>query len=285
MGFFSFIRRLMLILFGTANDLVFLSFSNEDTGKNFSDHLNSALTIAGFRTFKNDDGVRRGENTGSETRKAIQESKISVIVFSKDYASSTRCLDELVMIMDARRATGHIVLPIFYHLDPSEVRSQEGRCFEAFSTHEKSFQGEKGRVEEWRAALREAADVAGMVLQDRYESKFIESIVKEIADKLNFSLPHAPPSSLPLSSALRPPSYFLGLLREWRDPLSLFIFFDFSLNTIDLTLFSNEVHTVQIPIVFSEKTKKIKRESGAAGKAEVSGDENKRMVPQRTDFV
>jgi hypothetical protein len=72
------------------------------------------------------------------------------------------------MIMDARRATGHIVLPIFYHLDPSEVWSQEGRYFEAFSAHEKSFQGEMGRVEEWRAALREAADVAGMVLQDRY---------------------------------------------------------------------------------------------------------------------
>ncbi|XP_034886974.1 disease resistance protein RPV1-like [Populus alba] len=179
MGFFSFIRRLILILFGTADDLVFLSLSIEDTGKNFSDHLNSALTYAGLRTFRNDDGVRRGENTGSETRKAIQESKISVIVFSEDYASSTRCLDELVMIIDARRATWHIVLPIFYHLDPSEVRNQEGRYFEAFSEHEKSFQGEMGRVEEWRAALREAADVAGMVLQDRYESKFIESIVKE----------------------------------------------------------------------------------------------------------
>ncbi|KAJ6917935.1 TMV resistance protein N-like [Populus alba x Populus x berolinensis] len=138
MGFFSFIRRLILILFGTADDLVFLSFSIEDTGKNFSDHLNSALTYAGLRTFRNDDGVRRGENTGSETRKAIQESKISVIVFSKDYASSTQCLDELVMIMDARRATGHI--------------------------------GEIGRVEEWRAALREAADVAGMVLQDSLRS-------------------------------------------------------------------------------------------------------------------
>jgi hypothetical protein len=63
----------------------------------------------------------------------------------------------------------------------------------------------------------------------RYESKFIESIVKEIADKLNFSLPHAPPSSLPLSSALRPPTYFLGLLREWRRSVfqtpSLFLFF------------------------------------------------------------
>ncbi|KAJ6995771.1 hypothetical protein NC653_012589 [Populus alba x Populus x berolinensis] len=49
-----------------------------------------------------------------------------------------------------------------------------------------------------------------------YESKFIESIVKEIADKLNLSRPHVPPSSVPLSSALRPLSYFFGLLREWR---------------------------------------------------------------------
>ncbi|KAB5556066.1 hypothetical protein DKX38_006975 [Salix brachista] len=69
--------------------------------------------------------------------------------------------------MDAREATGHFVLPIFYHLDPAEVRNQEGRYFEAFSAHERCFQGEMGRVEEWRAALRKAADVAGMVLQDR----------------------------------------------------------------------------------------------------------------------
>ncbi|KAJ6917936.1 hypothetical protein NC651_012211 [Populus alba x Populus x berolinensis] len=62
-----------------------------------------------------------------------------------------------------------------------------------------------------------------------YESKFIESIVKEIADKLNLSLPHVRPSALPLSSALRPPSYFFGLLREWRRSFfqtpSLFLFF------------------------------------------------------------
>ncbi|KAB5555927.1 hypothetical protein DKX38_006836 [Salix brachista] len=213
MGIFSFIRRLMLVLSGPANDLVFLSFSNGDAGKNFSDHLNSALIRAGLRTFGNADDTRRGENTESETRKAIQESKISVIVFSKDYAFSTRCLDNVVMIMDAREATGHFVLPIFYDSDPSEVRNQEGRYFEAFSAHEKCFQGEMGRVEEWRGALRKAADVAGMVLQDRSEAKFIESIVEEIADKLNLSLPRVPPASQ-LSSALGPSAFFFSW-REW----------------------------------------------------------------------
>jgi hypothetical protein len=52
------------------------------------------------------------------------------------------------MIMDARRVTGHILLPIFYHLAPSEVRNQEGRYHEAFSSHEQGFQVEMERVEE-----------------------------------------------------------------------------------------------------------------------------------------
>ena len=86
----------------------------------------------------------------------------------------------------------------------------------------------------------------------RYESKFIESIVKEIADKLNLSLPHGPPSARPLSSALRPPSYFIGLLREWRRSVfqtpSLYIFFFVFLR---LGLGPN-----------LRKTKKIKREGG-----------------------
>uniref|UniRef100_A0A6N2KWV4 TIR domain-containing protein n=1 Tax=Salix viminalis TaxID=40686 RepID=A0A6N2KWV4_SALVM len=119
----------MLVLSGPANDLVFLSYSNGDTGTNFSDHLNSALTRAGLRTFRNADDTLRGENTDSETRKAIQESKISVIVFSKDYASSTRCLDNVVMIMDAREATGHIVLPIFYHDHRSRTRKDISKRF------------------------------------------------------------------------------------------------------------------------------------------------------------
>jgi hypothetical protein len=43
---------------------------------------------------------------------------------------------------------GHILLPIFYHLGSSEVRNQEGRYHEAFSSHEQGFQVEMERVEE-----------------------------------------------------------------------------------------------------------------------------------------
>ncbi|GMP62995.1 hypothetical protein CsSME_00024871 [Camellia sinensis var. sinensis] len=154
---------------------VFLSFRGEDTRKTFTDHLYTALAHAGFRTFRDDDGIERGENIKFELNKAIQESKISIVVFSEDYASSSWCLDELVMILERRRTVGHVVLPVFYHVDPSHVRKQKKSFKEAFTRHEERFRAEAserkvewiGKVEEWKAALREAADLAGMNLQNQ----------------------------------------------------------------------------------------------------------------------
>ncbi|GMP64545.1 hypothetical protein CsSME_00025774 [Camellia sinensis var. sinensis] len=174
---------------------VFLSFRGEDTRKTFTDHLYTALNHSGFRTFRDDDEIERGENMKFELQKAIQESRMSIVVFSKNYASSSWCLDELVMILKRRRTTEHVVLPVFYHVDPSHVRKQMESFEEAFTRHEERFHTEgagkkdeqKGKIQEWRAALREAADLAGMDLQnqaDGLESKFIHKIVEVVSDIL-----------------------------------------------------------------------------------------------------
>ncbi|CAL5401800.1 unnamed protein product [Camellia sinensis] len=182
---------------------VFLSFRGEDTRKTFTDHLYTALKHAGIRTFRDDDEIERGENIKFELQKAIQESRISIVVFSKNYASSSWCLDELVMILK-RRTTGHLVLPVFYHVNPSHVRNQMESFEEAFTRHEERFHTEgaekkdewKGKIQEWRVALREAVDLAGMNLQneaDGFESKFIYKIVEVVADKLRrTTLGHSP---------------------------------------------------------------------------------------------
>ncbi|CAL5398994.1 unnamed protein product [Camellia sinensis] len=182
---------------------VFLSFRGEDTRKTFTDHLYTALKHAGFRTFRDDDEIERGENIKFELQKAIQESRISIVVFSKNYASSSWCLDELVMILK-RRTTGHVVLPVFYHVNPSHVRNQMESFEEAFTRHEERFHTKgagkkdewKGKIQEWRVALRDAVDLAGMNLQnqaDGFESKFIYKIVEVVADKLRrTTLGHSP---------------------------------------------------------------------------------------------
>ncbi|XP_058216269.1 disease resistance protein RPV1-like isoform X2 [Rhododendron vialii] len=95
-----------------------------------------------------------------------------------------------------RRASGHIVLPVFYDVDPSEVRKQIGSFEEAFMRHEEKLKSEmselakeklKDKIVTWRAALREVADVVGMNLQnqiDGYEARFIKKIIKVVGDKL-----------------------------------------------------------------------------------------------------
>ncbi|XP_034203695.1 disease resistance protein RUN1-like [Prunus dulcis] len=166
---------------------VFLSFRGEDTRKNFTDHLCRAFVNAGFRTFRDNDELERGEDIKTELQKAIKQSRTSVIVFSKDYASSPWCLDELLMILERKRISAdHVILPVFYDVDPSHVRKQTGSLAKAFARHQKTQPLQK--VTAWREALAEVACLAGMVLQnqaDGYESKFIEKIIKVIGDKLS----------------------------------------------------------------------------------------------------
>ncbi|XP_061944118.1 disease resistance protein RPV1-like isoform X3 [Populus nigra] len=165
---------------------VVLSFRGEDTRKTFVDHLYTALVQAGIHTFRDDDQLPRGEEISENLLEAIRESKISIVVFSKGYASSRWCLNELVEILKCKRKkTGQIVLPIFYDIDPSDVRKQTGSFAEAFDKHEERF--EEKLVKEWRKALEEAGNLSGWNLNDMangHEAKFIKEIIKDVLKKL-----------------------------------------------------------------------------------------------------
>ncbi|PRQ49650.1 putative TIR domain-containing protein [Rosa chinensis] len=97
---------------------VFLSFRGEDTRKTFTGHLYSNLDNKGIDTFI-DDGLTKGEDISQELLEVIERSKISVVVFSANYASSKWCLDELVKIIQCKESKHQIVYPIFYKLGRS----------------------------------------------------------------------------------------------------------------------------------------------------------------------
>ncbi|TQD79623.1 hypothetical protein C1H46_034800 [Malus baccata] len=175
----------------------FLSFRGQDTRKGFTDHLYRALELAGIHTFRDDDEIKRGENIESELEKAIQESQVSIIVFSKDYASSRWCLNELLKIMERRNTDHrHVVLPVFYDVDPSDVRKQCGPFAEAFARHEERFSTGMDKVEQWRRAFGDVASLGGMVLGDRYEGQFIQEIVEEIRNKVDHAALDVAPFSV-----------------------------------------------------------------------------------------
>ena len=144
---------------------VFLSFRGEDTRNSFTGNLNSILRHHGINTFM-DDELPRGGEISAELFDAIESSRISIIVFSKNYAFSTWCLDELVKILECKKK-GQIVLPVFYKVDPSEVRNQKGKFEEALIKHEEGFK-DNMKVQEWRIALYEAASISGWHYKNEY---------------------------------------------------------------------------------------------------------------------
>ncbi|XP_070021903.1 disease resistance protein Roq1-like isoform X2 [Nicotiana sylvestris] len=166
---------------------VFLSFRGEDTRKTFTGHLYSKLCDDGINTFIDDEELRKGDVISSKLEKAIEESRISIIVFSRNYASSSWCLNELVKILECKEKLKQMVLPIFYDVDPSEVRKQTGLFGEALAKHKERPFGVQ-RVEKWRVALTEAANLSGWDLQnvvDGHESKFIEKIIQQVLQEVN----------------------------------------------------------------------------------------------------
>ena len=104
---------------------VFVSFRGEDTRDNFTSHLYSALCRQNIQTFI-DDQLNRGDEISESLVNAIEVSHISVIIFSESYASSRWCLDELVKILECKKEYAQIVIPVFYRVDPSDVRNQTG---------------------------------------------------------------------------------------------------------------------------------------------------------------
>nr|XP_048333641.1 disease resistance protein L6-like [Ziziphus jujuba var. spinosa] len=161
---------------------VFISFRGEDTRKGFTGHLYTVLNDQnGINTFIDDRELDRGKPISPELLQAIEDSRFSMVVFSKNYATSSWCLDELVHILECIKPPKTII-PIFYDVDPSVVRHQSGTYATAFADLENKYPAEK--VKKWRFALSAVANISGFPLGDRSEAEFIQKIVQDVSHKL-----------------------------------------------------------------------------------------------------
>ncbi|RZB62055.1 TMV resistance protein N [Glycine soja] len=165
---------------------VFLNFRGEDTRYGFTGNLYKALCDKGIHTFFDEDKLHSGDDITPALSKAIQESRIAITVLSQNYASSSFCLDELVTILHCKRE-GLLVIPVFHNVDPSAVRHLKGSYGEAMAKHQKRFKAKKEKLQKWRMALHQVADLSGYHFKDgdAYEYKFIGNIVEEVSRKIN----------------------------------------------------------------------------------------------------
>ncbi|CAN1218793.1 Disease resistance protein L6 [Linum perenne] len=144
---------------------VFLSFRGSDTRKTFADYLYSSLVRSKVCTFRDDEELRKGHKIGPSLVQAIMESKIYIPIFSPNYASSKWCLEELAKIVECcNNNKKRIILPVFYFVEPRDVRNQEGPYREAFEHHRTKY--EEQTVEKWKMALREVGAMDGWHVTD-----------------------------------------------------------------------------------------------------------------------
>ncbi|XP_060673942.1 TMV resistance protein N-like [Ziziphus jujuba] len=165
---------------------VFLSFRGEDTRNQFVSHLYAALSAKHISTFMDDHELQIGDEISPTLSKAIHDSKIWIIIFSENYASSTWCLNELVEILECKKRNEQsVVIPIFYGIDPSDVRKQEGSCKVAFAELEERFKDGMEKMHQWRAALTEASNLCGLDSKSfRPESELVQRTVGDVLKKL-----------------------------------------------------------------------------------------------------
>ncbi|XP_059450314.1 G-type lectin S-receptor-like serine/threonine-protein kinase At4g03230 [Corylus avellana] len=161
----------------------FLSFRGDDTRKAFTAHLYAALCQNNINTFM-DHKLESGEEISPALLKAIEESEISIIVLSKNYASSRWCLDELIKILECKKTRRQRVLPLFYDIDPSEVRNQTNSVGEAFAKLEGKFKHDQMKLQRWKTALSQVADLSGRCLENRSEPEFIHEIIQLVKSML-----------------------------------------------------------------------------------------------------
>nr|ABI16464.1 toll interleukin receptor [Phaseolus vulgaris] len=162
---------------------VFLCFRGRDTRHTFMGNLYAALRQARLRTFM-DEGVLKGGDVADTIIQALEASRVSIVILSETFASSRWCLDELVNILDCMKTKNQTVIPIFYNVDPSDVRNLKGSFGAAMVAHEDGFGKDNERLQKWRSmkmgSERTMRDYKSGDSRFGYEYEYIERIVRSV---------------------------------------------------------------------------------------------------------
>ncbi|CAN6878909.1 unnamed protein product [Brassica oleracea] len=117
--------------------LVLSCAANQESGERyFISYISTELCLHGFTPLIYD--LTRGTLPGG--LELPHRSRVGIIIFSNNYASSRQCQDNFVAIMDHSKANSLVLLPVFFKVKVTDIRGQSGSFGRAFSQLENSIQ-------------------------------------------------------------------------------------------------------------------------------------------------
>lgn len=120
--------------------------------KTFASFLFRSLRRMGLRAFLDLEEFDMGDSLPDKIQHAILSSSVHIVIFSKNYAHSPRCLNELVFMLKTKAR----IHPVYYHVEPAEVRF----CI-AFTKYEVQGRYSEKEIGDWKKALWEASEIDG----------------------------------------------------------------------------------------------------------------------------
>ncbi|XP_056163796.1 disease resistance protein L6-like [Syzygium oleosum] len=173
---------------------VFLSFRGPDTRCGFTNCLYVVLKDAGIRVFIDDEDLRSGERISDNLLRAIDDSKVYIPVFSKNYASSHWCLRELAKMVEntskSKAGNKKVILPIFYNVEPDDVKLKTMLYNEAILNLEQKIENQKKKfsskdIKMWRQALKKVGGIKGWKPNNYSgDGELIQAVVEAVVVRL-----------------------------------------------------------------------------------------------------
>jgi hypothetical protein len=140
---------------------VFLNHRGPDVKRSFAAHLYQALQER-CCPFLDMESLEKGQPGQKKIYEALGCASVHVAIFSKHYADSDYCLDELCAMLESEK----LIIPVFYDVSPNDLHCKlhNGPYTKAFRKIRRW--GHASKVRKWKEALRRAAQLSGFKLVD-----------------------------------------------------------------------------------------------------------------------
>ncbi|EOA36110.1 hypothetical protein CARUB_v10011501mg, partial [Capsella rubella] len=145
-----------------SHNQVFINFRGKELRCSFVSHLVEAFKRHGINFF-----IDKHEQKGKARKHLfarIKQSRMALTIFSKRYAESRWCLDELAKIKESADKRKLQVVPIFFKVKADSVRYQKAAFGRNFWKLARTSSGEQ--IKKWKEALESVSDKMGLSLGD-----------------------------------------------------------------------------------------------------------------------
>jgi hypothetical protein len=155
---------------------IFINHRGPDCKKTFATDLYNRLCKHGLRVFLDVEELQEGDRLTSQIEGAIGTASVHIAIFSRRYAESEWCLNELVLMLESKAT----ILPVFYGVKPSDLRLSNQTDQDLCQCSKRRKRYESVTIEKWRKALIAAADISGFEIENYNGLDLLVSLISLI---------------------------------------------------------------------------------------------------------